>query len=284
MIESRKIEFPGATGGNLAARLDLPPQPRAFALFAHCFTCGKDIVAASRIAQGLTARDIAVLRFDFTGIGGSEGDFANTNFSSNVQDLVAAADYLRSSHAAPSLLIGHSLGGAAVLAAAPHVPEATGVVTIGAPASAAHVTHNFAADLADIVEKGTAKVTLAGRSFTITKQFLDDVAGQNFLDGLAKMKKALLVCHAPRDEYVGIANATEIFAAARHPKSFLSLDTADHLLRKREDASYLADMIAAWASRYLPAAEEPAACIRSDPRANLHQRRCRRVRSRSARR
>ena len=204
MIESRKIEFPGATGGNLAARLDLPPQPRAFALFAHCFTCGKDIVAASRIAQGLTARDIAVLRFDFTGIGGSEGDFANTNFSSNVQDLVAAADYLRSSHAAPSLLIGHSLGGAAVLAAAPHVPEATGVVTIGAPASAAHVTHNFAADLAEIVEKGTAKVTLAGRSFTITKQFLDDVAGQNFLDGLAKMKKALLVCHAPRDEYVGI--------------------------------------------------------------------------------
>ena len=259
MIESRKIEFPGATGGNLAARLDLPPQPRAFALFAHCFTCGKDIVAASRIAQGLTARDIAVLRFDFTGIGGSEGDFANTNFSSNVQDLVAAADYLRSSHAAPSLLIGHSLGGAAVLAAAPHVPEATGVVTIGAPASAAHVTHNFAADLTDIVEKGTAKVTLAGRSFTITKQFLDDVAGQNFLDGLAKLKKALLVCHAPRDEYVGIANATEIFAAARHPKSFLSLDTADHLLRKREDASYLADMIAAWASRYLPAAEKPAA-------------------------
>src|SRR6188474_656828 len=187
MIESRKIEFPGATGGNLAARLDLPPQPRAFALFAHCFTCGKDIVAASRIAQGLTARDIAVLRFDFTGIGGSEGDFANTNFSSNVQDLVAAADYLRSSRAAPSLLIGHSLGGAAVLAAAPHVPEATGVVTIAAPASAAHVTHNFAADLAEIVEKGTARVTLAGRSFTITRQFLDDVAGQDFLDGLAKL-------------------------------------------------------------------------------------------------
>jgi len=237
----------------------LPARPRAFALFAHCFTCSKDTFATPRIAQGLSDRGIAVLRFDFTGLGGSEGDFANTNFSSNVQDLVAAADYLRKNHAAPSLLIGHSLGGAAVLAAAPHVPEATGVVTIGAPSSAAHVTHNFAADLAEIVEKGTAKVTLAGRSFTITKQFLDDVAGQNILDGLAKMKKALLVCHAPRDEYVGIDNATQIFAAARHPKSFLSLDTADHFLRKREDAIYLADMIAAWASRYLPAVEEPAA-------------------------
>ena len=256
MIKSRKIEFPGATGGNLAARLDLPAKPRAFALFAHCFTCGKDSFGATRIAEALTARGIAVLRFDFTGIGGSEGEFANTNFSSNVQDLVAAADYLRKNHAAPSLLIGHSLGGAAVLAAAPHVPEATGVVTIGAPSSAAHVTHNFAADLAEIVEKGTAKVTLAGRSFTITKQFLDDVAGQNFLDGLARLKKALLVCHAPRDEYVGIDNATAIFAAARHPKSFVSLDTADHLLRQREDAIYVADVVAAWASRYLPAAPE----------------------------
>jgi putative redox protein len=259
MTESRKIEFPGATGGKLAARLDLPAEPRAFALFAHCFTCGKDVFAAPRIAEALTARDIAVLRFDFTGIGNSEGDFANTNFSSNIQDLVAAADYLRKNHAAPALLIGHSLGGAAVLAAAPRVPEATAIVTIGAPASAAHVTHNFAADLAEINEKGTAKVTLAGRSFTITKQFLDDVAEQNFIDGLAELKKALLVCHAPRDEYVGIDNATRIFTAARHPKSFLSLDTADHLLRKRDDAIYLADVIAAWASRYLPAAEQSVA-------------------------
>jgi uncharacterized OsmC-like protein/alpha/beta superfamily hydrolase len=259
MIESRKIEFPGAAGSKLAARLDLPPKPCAFALFAHCFTCGKDIFAARRVAEALTARDIAVLRFDFTGIGASEGEFANTNFSSNVQDLVAAADYLRQNHAAPSLLIGHSLGGAAVLTAAPHVAEATAVVTICAPASAAHVTHNFAANLAEIAEKGTATVTLAGRSFTITKQFLDDVAEQNFLDGLGRLKKALLVCHAPRDEYVGIENATRIFAAARHPKSFLSLDSADHLLQKRTDAIYLADVIAAWASRYLPAVEEPEA-------------------------
>jgi len=258
MIESRKIEFPGSAGSNLAARLDVPANPRAFALFAHCFTCGKDVFAAVRIADALTARGIAVLRFDFTGIGGSEGDFANTNFSSNIQDLIAAADYLRKNHTAPALLIGHSLGGAAVLAAAPHVPEATAVVTIGAPASAAHVTHNFAADLAEIKEKGTAKVTLSGRSFTITKQFLDDVAEQNVLADLARLKKALLVCHAPRDEYVSIDNATQIFVAAKHPKSFLSLDTADHLLRKREDAIYLADVIAAWASRYLPAAEASA--------------------------
>jgi putative redox protein len=258
MIESRKIEFPGSAGSNLAARLDVPANPRAFALFAHCFTCGKDVFAAVRIADALTARGIAVLRFDFTGIGGSEGDFANTNFSSNIQDLIAAADYLRKNHTAPALLIGHSLGGAAVLAAAPHVPEATAVVTIGAPASAAHVTHNFAADLAEIKEKGTGKVTLSGRSFTITKQFLDDVAEQNVLAGLARLKKALLVCHAPRDEYVSIDNATQIFVAAKHPKSFLSLDTADHLLRKREDAIYLADVIAAWASRYLPAAEASA--------------------------
>jgi uncharacterized OsmC-like protein/alpha/beta superfamily hydrolase len=259
MLESRKITFPGATGGMLAARLDLPAKPRAFALFAHCFTCGKDIFAAARIAEGLTTRNIAVLRFDFTGIGSSEGEFANTNFSSNVRDLLAAASYLRQSHAAPSLLIGHSLGGAAMLAAAPHLPEVAGVVTIGAPSSAAHVTRNFAADVAEINEKGTAEVTLSGRTFTITKQFLDDIAGQNFIDGLANMKKALLVCHAPRDEYVGIENATAIFTAARHPKSFLSLDTADHLVRKREDAIYLADVIAAWASRYLPATEEAAA-------------------------
>ena len=256
MPESRKVEFPGATGAMLAARLDLPAEPRAFALFAHCFTCGKDIFAASRIAEGLAARDIAVLRFDFTGIGSSEGEFANTNFSSNVGDLVAAADYLRQNHGPPSMLIGHSLGGAAVLAAAPHVPDATTVVTIGAPASAAHVTHNFAANLADLIAKGTAEVTLAGRTFTITKQFLDDLTGQNFLDDLAKMRKALLVCHAPQDEYVGIENASAIFTAARHPKSFLSLDTADHLLRKRSDAIYVADVIATWASRYLAVGEQ----------------------------
>jgi putative redox protein len=263
MVETRKIEFPGASGAKLAARLDLPPDARAFALFAHCFTCGKDIFAAARIAEGLTARGIAVLRFDFTGIGSSEGEFANTNFSSNVQDLLAAVDFLRANFSAPALLIGHSLGGAAVLAAAPQVAEAVGVVTIAAPASAAHVTHNFSAQLDEIETTGVATVTLAGRPFTIKKQFLDDLAGQNILDGLAGMKKGLLVCHAPRDEYVSIDNAGTIFSAARHPKSFISLDTADHLLRKRADAVYVADVIAVWASRYLPA--EPAKAAAPPP-------------------
>jgi uncharacterized OsmC-like protein/fermentation-respiration switch protein FrsA (DUF1100 family) len=259
MLESKKVSFPGADGSSLAARLDLPPKPRAFALFAHCFTCGKDILAASRIAGSLAQRGIAVLRFDFTGIGSSEGEFANTNFSSNVGDLLAAADYLRRSYSAPSLLIGHSLGGAAVLAAAPRVAEATSVVTIGAPSSAAHVTRQFAADVGEILEKGAARVSLAGRTFTIAKQFLDDVAEQNILADLASLGKALLVCHAPRDEIVGIENASAIFGAARHPKSFLSLDTADHLVSRREDATYLADVLAAWASRYLPGEPEAPA-------------------------
>jgi uncharacterized OsmC-like protein/fermentation-respiration switch protein FrsA (DUF1100 family) len=256
MFESRKVTFPGFDGSLLAARLDVPSKPRAFALFAHCFTCGKDILAASRVAAGLAARGIAVLRFDFTGIGSSEGEFANTNFSSNVADLLAAADYLRGSHSAPSLLIGHSLGGAAVLAAASRVPEATSVVTIGAPSSAAHITRQFGTHVDEIREKGKAQVNLAGRTFTVAKQFLDDVAEQNILHSLANLRRALLVCHAPRDEIVSIENASAIFAAARHPKSFLSLDTADHLVSQREDAAYLADVVAAWASRYLPAAGE----------------------------
>ncbi len=256
MYQSKKVTFSAADGHDLAARLDLPLRPRAFALFAHCFTCGKDIFAAARIAETLTERNIAVLRFDFTGIGSSEGEFANTNFSSNVGDLVAAADFLRTNFAAPSLLIGHSLGGAAVLAAAPRIPEATGVVTIGAPSSAAHVTRNFGADLATIKEKGSAEVRLGGRTFTISKQFLADLDEHNLLAGLPRLNKALLVFHAPRDEFVSIDNASAIFTAARHPKSFISLDTADHLIRKKDDAVYVADVISAWASRYLPQGEE----------------------------
>jgi len=256
MIESKAIEFRGTSGAMLAARLDLPSTIRAFALFAHCFTCGKDTFAAARIAHGLTARGIAVLRFDFTGIGNSEGEFANTNFSSNIQDLLAAVSFLRDNYSAPALLVGHSLGGSAVLAAAPQVPEAVGVVTIGAPASADHVTSNFSAHLDEIETKGTATVSLAGRQFTIKKQFLDDLSQQSFINELPRLKKALLICHAPRDEVVSINNATAIFTAARHPKSFISLDTADHLLRRRSDAIYVADMIAAWSSRYLPERNE----------------------------
>ncbi len=252
MSDSLKIEFPGHSGQLLAARLDMPAHPRAFALFAHCFTCGKDIFAAARIAERLTAQGIAVLRFDFTGLGSSEGEFANTNFSSNVQDLLAAVEFLRVHYRAPSLLIGHSLGGAAVLSAGPHVAEAVGVATLCAPSSAAHVTHLFTGSVEEIERTGKAEVMLAGRPFTIEKQFLDDVASHDFLSNLAHIKKALLVCHAPLDDTVGIENANAIFAAAHHPKSFVSLDTADHLLRKRADAVYAADIIGAWASRFLP--------------------------------
>lgn len=252
MGESHKIEFPGHSGEMLAARLDMPDAaPKSFALFAHCFTCSKDIFAASRVAAELSAQGFAVLRFDFTGLGASDGEFANTNFSSNVQDLMQAVSYLREKHQGPSLLIGHSLGGAAVLAAAPQVDEVKAVVTIGAPSSAEHVAHNFGAKLDEIEKDGEADVQLAGRTFKIKKQFLDDIADQNVLDAVKGMKKALLVCHAPLDATVGVSNATDIFVAAKHPKSFLSLDSADHLLSKKADAIYAAQCIAAWASRYV---------------------------------
>lgn len=252
MAATERIEFRGHSGGMLAARLDRPQGAvKATALFAHCFTCSKDIFAASRIAAMLSARGIAVLRFDFTGLGASEGEFANTNFSSNVEDLLAAAEYLREKEMPPVLLIGHSLGGAAVLAAASKIKEAAAVATIGAPSTADHVIRHFGASVDEIEKKGVAEVTLAGRKFHIEKQFLDDVANQAFLENVGHMKKALLVCHAPMDETVGIDNATDIFLAARHPKSFLSLDSADHLLRRREDAAYAAEVIAAWASRYV---------------------------------
>ena len=249
-----KSSFPGHSGDLLAARLDIPAGPiRATALFAHCFTCSKDILAAKRIASELARVGIAVLRFDFTGLGSSKGEFANTNFSSNVQDLVFAADYLRQNYEAPSLLIGHSLGGAAVLSVAADIPEVKGVVTIGAPSDAEHVLHNFSADIDAIEQHGKAEVSLAGRPFTIQKQFVDDVRSSKLVDRIAAMKSPLLVLHSPIDQTVGIENAGEIFGAARHPKSFVSLDQADHLLSHSEDAAYAASVIAGWADRYLPA-------------------------------
>jgi uncharacterized OsmC-like protein/alpha/beta superfamily hydrolase len=249
---SKKITFPGSQGAPLAARLDYPEgKTRAFALCAHCFTCSKDLFAAARIASELTERGFAVFRFDFTGLGMSEGEFANTNFSSNVQDLLAAAQYLRETLMPVDILIGHSLGGTAVLAAAGDIPEAKAVATIGAPADAAHVTRNFAAHLDEIRDKGEAEVTLAGRTFTIKRQFLDDVETTRLHDRIAAMKKALLIFHAPTDEVVGLDNASAIFTAARHPKSFLALQGADHLLARREDATYVAEVLSAWASRYI---------------------------------
>jgi uncharacterized OsmC-like protein/alpha/beta superfamily hydrolase len=256
-----RIAFPGSFGHELAARLDLPAGPiRGYALFAHCFTCSKDTVAARHIAGRLASLGIGVLRFDFTGLGASEGEFANTNFSSNVEDLVRAADYLRQHYSAPAILIGHSLGGTAVLAAAHRINEARAVATIGAPSDVTHVLRHFQARLDDIDRSGIAEVTLSGRTFTITKQFVDDSRGQALQARIAELRKALLVMHAPTDQIVGIDNATAVFAAARHPKSFISLDTADHLLSDRRDAAYAAEVISAWASRFLPAAEErPAA-------------------------
>ena len=251
-----RVEFPGAHGDSLAARLDLPAgPPRAYALFAHCFTCSKDFVASARVSRGLAARGFAVLRFDFTGLGNSAGDFANTTFSSNVEDLVSAADFLRREHRAPSLLVGHSLGGAAVLGAATRLTEAVAVATIGAPAEPAHVKALFAASEREIESAGEAEVELGGRHFRIRREFLRDLEATRLSDSVAGLRKALLVLHAPLDEVVGIENAARIFQAAKHPKSFVSLDRADHLLSKPEDAAYAADVLAAWASRFLP---EPA--------------------------
>ncbi|MXN65687.1 alpha/beta fold hydrolase [Stappia sp. GBMRC 2046] len=247
-----RLTFEGAHGAELAARLDLPTGAvEAYALFAHCFTCSKDVAAARKIAEALTRRGIAVLRFDFTGLGGSGGDFGSTNFTSNLEDLRRAADYMREKLDAPKLLIGHSLGGAAMLAVAPDIPEAKAVATIGAPAEADHVTHNFGAKLDEIENDGEAKVSLAGRDFCIQKQFIDDLRSHDVEMRVSHLKKALLVLHAPLDDVVGIENATKIFVAAKHPKSFVSLDTADHLLSNQQDAAYAADVIAAWAGRYI---------------------------------
>jgi len=251
MPSREKLVFPGAAGNDLAGLLDRPDaMPRATALFAHCFTCGKDIAAASRIARALVAQGFAVMRFDFTGLGGSDGDFANTNFSSNVGDLIAAADYLRTHHEAPILMIGHSLGGTAVLHAATAVPEVKGVVTIGSPADAQHVSKQFSCDIDTIERDGSADVNLAGRKFTIRKQFLDDIA-QTSAETIGKLRADLLVLHSPVDNTVSIKEAERIYRAAHHPKSFVSLDHADHLLTRGSDAAYVANLIAPWASRFL---------------------------------
>lgn len=251
---SEKVTFIGADGeSQLAARLDRPEsKPHAYALFAHCFTCSQNVFAASRIAAELTAHGFGVLRFDFTGLGASEGEFANTNFSSNIGDLLAAVAWLRQTHEAPKLLIGHSLGGTAVLAAATEVPEAAAIATIAAPADPVHITRLLQPAIAEIEQRGEAEVLLAGRPFRIKRQFLDDIEGHRLGETIAHLSRALLILHAPGDEIVGIDNATRIFTAARHSKSFVSLDGADHLLSRREDAVYAADVIAAWAGRYLP--------------------------------
>ncbi len=251
-MKTERHEFIGHDGSTLAARLDLPTgKPAAFALFAHCFTCSKDIPAARRISQRLASLGIAVLRFDFTGLGHSDGEFANTNFSSNIQDLLLAADFLRKNYQAPELLIGHSLGGAAILATAGEIPEAKAVISIGAPADPHHVIHNFGSKIETIKVDGQADVQLAGRTFNIKQQFIDDISISRLEDKVASLKKALLVLHAPFDKTVELENAAKIFQMAKHPKSFVTLDDADHLLTNPKDAEYAADLIAAWVQRYI---------------------------------
>ena len=268
-MPTERFQFTSAEGDQLAAALDLPEEtPLAYALFAHCFTCGKDVLAARRIALALAAKGMAVLRFDFTGLGSSEGDFANSTFSSNVADLVRAADHLRETRQGPAILIGHSLGGAAILAAAGQIPDARAVVTIAAPSDPAHVTHLFKDRVEDIRKQGKVEVQLAGRPFHITSKFLDDIAEHGLMAQVTKLHKALLVMHSPTDDTVGIDNATHIFVAAKHPKSFVSLAGADHLLSGKRDAAYVADVIAAWAERYIDPAlpGQPAAAPDNAPR------------------
>ncbi|ACT58968.1 bifunctional alpha/beta hydrolase/OsmC family protein [Hirschia baltica] len=262
MAHRSQVQIPGSLGHKLAARFELPAgTPRGFAIFAHCFACSKDQFATARIARQLVQLGVGVLRFDFTGLGFSEGDFSDTTFSSNIDDLVAASQWMEEQGMAPTLAIGHSLGGAAVLAAASKLPTVKAFVSIAAPSCAKHVTENFGSQISEIETKGEADVQLAGRTFKIKKQFLDDVEDARVIESVRNMKRPLLVMHSPIDQTVGIENANDIFMAAMHPKSFVSLDDSDHLLTDREDAKYVAGVIAAWATHYAIAARKDKASV-----------------------
>ena len=252
-MQFEKLFFKGAEGDRLSARLDLPENgsPVAYAIFAHCFTCSKNIKAAANISQALTRRGIAVFRFDFTGLGESEGDFADTNFSSNVEDLVAAAAYLDADGHPAKILIGHSLGGAAVLQAASRISTVVAVVTIGAPSSPGHLIRHLGEAEDQIEREGEAEVVIEGRNFKIKRQFLEDLKQTRMEATIQSLGCALLILHSPVDEIVGVDNAARIFTAARHPKSFISLDRADHLLADRKDSNYAGTLIAEWALRYI---------------------------------
>jgi alpha-beta hydrolase superfamily lysophospholipase len=253
-MTNERIRFTGAQGHDLSAILSRPSgEPvKACAIFAHCFTCSKDLKPVVNISQALTRHGIAVFRFDFTGLGESEGEFSDTDFSSNIGDLVAAAEYMADSLSPPSILVGHSLGGAAVLKAAARLDEVQAIATIGAPFDPEHVKHLFAGSLDTIEETGSATVTLAGRSFTVSREFVEDLETHGMEQALHELSRPLLVFHSPLDDTVGIENAARIYRAARHPKSFISLDQADHLLLDSADSTYVGTMLATWAARYLP--------------------------------
>jgi len=252
-MQFKNLKFTNKAGQTLSARIDLPAaeKPLAYTLFAHCFTCSKNIKAISHISRALTRKGIAVLRFDFTGLGESEGDFADTNFSSNVDDLVIAADFLKKNYEAPKILIGHSLGGAAVLQSAARIPSAVAVITIAAPADPAHVSRALGESSEIIERRGEADVELAGRTFKIKKQFLDDLGAVRMQETIQNLNRALLIFHSPYDRIVGIENAAKIFQTARHPKSFISLDKADHLLMEKKDSLYVGAIIATWVLKYV---------------------------------
>lgn len=259
-MKRTRVRFRNRQGEALSGLIDWPVgrTPTAFALFAHCFTCTKNIRAATHISEALAHSGMAVMRFDFTGLGQSEGEFADSNFSGNVQDLISAAEYLSREHQAPKILIGHSLGGTAVLHAARSIPESVAVATIGSPADAAHVAHLVQSKRPEIDEQGKAEVLLAGRPFTIKKQFLDDLENQPAPETLRDLNRALAVFHSPVDTVVDVSNAAEIFTNARHPKSFISLDQADHLLSKESDARYVGAVLAAWSGRFIDASGKDA--------------------------
>jgi len=252
-MSSKKVTFKNKEGHNLYGNLELPvdQKPHNFALFAHCFTCNKNFFAVKNISDALTAKGFGVLRFDFTGLGESEGEFSDSNFSGNVEDLLAASEYLKIKYKSPSLLIGHSLGGAAVLFAAQKLPDVTAIATIGAPSSVKHVQHLIESNLNEITSNGMARVNIGGRPFNIKKQFLDDLKKQELIKIVPELGKSLLILHSPQDTIVGIKNAEELYKAAKHPKSFVSLNGADHLLSKKEDSLYAGEIIGSWAHRYL---------------------------------
>ena len=252
-MKSAKLTFPRSQDTKLSARIDEPDEgiSKGTVLFAHCFTCSKNLHAVRNISRALTNSGFGVFRFDFTGLGESEGDFADTNFSSNVDDLIAAAEYMENEWEAPKMLIGHSLGGAAVLQASHRVESGKAVVTIGAPCNPEHVKHHLVDKKQEIEEKGEARVNLAGRTFTIKKQFLDDLEEQVMDNIIRNLNQSLLIFHSPVDQTVGIDNAAHIYKLAKHPKSFISLDDADHLLTNEKDATYVGSVTAAWGSRYL---------------------------------